>query len=169
MSKELFLGENPKSKEIAYSILVEGGVNVAITQLARMNFAINSILEKASMGVGLSKRAAIALALLSAGGTAVEGLIVSNQALQEQFVRLNISSELSVKKDVSTVKGELLQKQYIEIRGKVSQFGLTQQGREAITAMSRILEACVNETGFSFQERSLLREIINLSDGVPQG
>jgi hypothetical protein len=139
---------------------------MAATELARMLFAANTILEKASSSVGLSKRAALALAILFLEDD--PGAALTNREMHERFVTFNVSSGLSAKKDVSAAKSELLRLQYIEIREKMSKFGLTPKGRDVVSRMNDALAAAIDELGLSKRERSILRELAGLPDPQPK-
>jgi hypothetical protein len=141
---------------------------MAATELSRMLFAANSILEMASTAVHLSKRAAIALAILYLEDEPESTRSVTNQEMQEQFLKYSASTELSVKKDVSAAKSELLRQQYIDIRGKVSQFGINSAGRLAVEKMNQAMESGIEELGLTSKERGMIRELIGLSTTEPK-
>ena len=97
---------------------------MATTELARINYAVNTIIEQASSAIGLSKRSAMALAIIAADrdpDLVIRGeQIMTNQGLQDRFVRHKISTEASAKKDSSNAKSELLENGYIRVIGRVS-------------------------------------------------
>jgi hypothetical protein len=135
---------------------------MAVTELARMLYAANTILEEASKSVALTKRAALALAILH-----VEGAPMSNQDLVERFEKYNVSTGLSSKKDASAAKGELLQANLIEIRGKLSIFALTPRGREVIELMMKAMDAALHKLRLDSDQRAVFRKIIGLDDSEP--
>ena len=139
---------------------------MAATELARMLFAANTILEKASSAVGLSKGSALALAFLFLEDNP-EGAL-TNQEMHERFVKFNVSTGLSAKKDVSAAKSELLRLQCIDIREKMSKFGLTPKGRDVISKMNDAMAVAVDELGLSNKERAVLRELAGLPAPQPR-
>jgi len=138
---------------------------MAVTELVRMLFAVNAILEEASAAVNLSKRAALALAILHLEESSDETM--TNQDLHDRFVKHNVSTGLSAKKDSSAAKGELLAGKYIEIRGKVSVFALTSKGRDAVSKMYDAMDKAMEKLGLSEEERSVLRGLVKLPSRKP--
>lgn len=130
-----------------------------------MLYAMNTILEQASSAVGLSKRAALALAILYLEDTS--GATMTNQDLHDRFLKYNVSTGLSAKKDASAAKGELLVAKHIEIRGKVSVFALTEQGREIVLRMRDAVNEALKKLDLSDEERAVLRELVGLPESKP--
>ncbi len=131
---------------------------MAATELARMLFATNAVLDKAASAIGLSKRAALALAIMSQEGR--EGGALSNQELQDRFVQHKISTELSAKKDASAAKGELLKAKHIEIQGRVAVFAMTEQGKATLKHMYEVMTRVIDDIGLADEERSVLRQLV---------
>ena len=138
---------------------------MAATELARIFHAVNKILEDSSSAVGLSKRGAMALALIDTEPDhEVSGRpVMRNQGLRELFVLHKISEVASAKKDASTAKSELLKLTYIEIVGKVSVFALTPAGKQKIRELSDALGRAIDGVGLADDERALLRRLSGLS------
>lgn len=138
---------------------------MAVTELARMLFVVNTILEKVSSAADLSKRAVLALAILHLEDK--PGATMTNHDLHDKFLKYNVSTGLSAKKDASAAKSELLRKKHIEIGDKVSVFGLTAPGRDTISKMHDAMSSALEDLGLSSKERSVLREVIGLPDPTP--
>jgi hypothetical protein len=131
-----------------------------VTEYARMLHAVNTILEKASSSVNLSKRAALALAIMNLRG---DGQIMTSTILQEEFVKHSISTMASAPKDASTAKSELLEKGCIAIRIKVSEFVVSDEGQRLYTLMYRAMELAIEDLGLTASQRRILR----LLGGLP--
>src|SRR5215475_7801500 len=114
---------------------------MTVPELARIGFAVNFILEKASSSLGLSKRSAIGMAMMAVQ----QPKPMTNNDLQGQFVQWNISTKASANKDASAAKSELLQKGYIEIGDKVSIFSLNEKGRSALETLYREMRRATDE------------------------
>jgi hypothetical protein len=127
-----------------------------VTEFARVFYAVNLILEDASAGVGLSKRAALALVLISTKAT------VNNRDLQQQFVKNNISTDKSAQKDSSTAKSELLDKGYIAIRNNVSVFAITDSGKQAVSTINTAVGDGIEKLGPTDDQRSAMRVLVGL-------
>lgn len=132
--------------------------HMAATELARMISAANTVLDEAASAIGLSKRAALALAIMSQEGR--EGGSLSNQELQDRFVQHRISSELSAKKDASAAKGELLKAKHIEIQGRVAVFAMTEHGKVTLERMYDVMTQVIDGIGLDDEERLFLRQLV---------
>lgn len=135
---------------------------MAVAELARMLFAANTILEKVSSAVGLSKRAALALAIMSLEENSASTM--TNQYLQDQFLKYKVSTAQSVQKDASAAKSELLEHKHIEIQGKVSVFAISEQGRGIFLKMYQAMDEAIEEQGLSDEERSVLRKLVGMPE-----
>ena len=131
-------------------------------ELARLISGANTALEEACSAVNLSRRAALALAIMSLGGKS-EGNI-SNQELLDRFLEYRITTKASAPKDVSSAKSDLLTSGCVQIVGKVSVFSVTDRGREVARKFQEVLDSSINEIGLSGAERLMLRELINSTD-----
>lgn len=131
---------------------------MALSELARMMYAVNTMLEKASSSVGLSKRGALALAIMAVE----EGSTLTNAELQQRFLAHSISTKASVAKDASFAKGELLKHGHISIADSVSTFAMTTKGRATVDQMYAAIRSAVDELGLSDSERRVLRELSGL-------
>jgi len=138
---------------------------MALGEVTRMLYVMNTIREEACSTVGLSKRAASALAILYSDDNP-EGTM-TNKTLQDRFVEYNASTGLSTKKDASAAKSELLDVKYIEIKGKVSVFGLTTQGRETALKMHQAMSEALKQLNLSDEERFVLRKLVGLPAPPP--
>lgn len=136
---------------------------MAVAELSRMLFAVNTIMEKASSVVGLSKRAASALAILYLE----DGAELTNAGLQKRFIEFKVSTDQSAQKDASSAKSVLLRAKHIEIRGKVSVFGLTEQGRDTVLKIYHAMNKALEDLGLSDEERSVLRKLVDLPEPRP--
>jgi hypothetical protein len=129
---------------------------MAVTELARIIFALNTIMEKASSAAGLSKRGALALAILDALP------VMTNKKLQERFVTHSISTPASAAKDVSSAKSELLDKEFIEIGRRTAEFSINAAGREVVMKMYASMGSAIDMIGLDADERALLRRLSGL-------
>jgi hypothetical protein len=137
---------------------------MAATELARIVFAANTILERASSAIGLSKRGALALVVMTTDGK--DG-VMGNQRLQNRFVHYNISSEASAKKDASAAKSELLKVRFIEIRERMSNFVITDVGHSALGKMQDEMARAMDDLRLSDKEREVFREAVGLPRRPP--
>lgn len=135
---------------------------MAVAELARIYYAASTILDTASSAVGLSKRAALGLAILE-----VNGGPMTNVDLQNEFVSHGISTEASVKKDASAAKSELLERRHIEIRDRVSVYAITQDGRRVVQEMCLAMGRAVEKLALTDADRALLRQVVGLPSGLP--
>jgi hypothetical protein len=134
-----------------------------MADLSRVIFAVNMLAEKVSKAVGLSRRAALALGVMAIDPEIIDGKpVMTNGGLRRRLLEYNISTDLSVKKDGSVAKGELLDAGYVLTERKVSTFGITPSGREKVAEMARAMEAAINESGLAVEERGLLRRLVGL-------
>ena len=144
---------------------------MAATDFARLFYAMNTIIEDASSSVGLSKRAALALAILAGAPKSLDirdqHTMMTNQKLQEFFVELRISTPASAKKDASAAKGELLGKKYIQIENKVSVFAVSADGERVVEKLHEAMKNTIEEIGLAEHERALLGQLVSLEQRQP--
>lgn len=110
-----------------------------IDDFTRAYFAMNKALEDASRGVGLGKRSAVVLLILS---DAANGQKRTKEVV-ETFQKWFVSAMHTAAKDVSIAKGELFVKDLIVARHGIRNIALTEEGRgrtdELIAAIKREL------------------------------
>jgi hypothetical protein len=129
----------------------------------RLNSGLDALLQKACSEVNLSRRAIQALLLMSSDDTSET---VSNQWLQQKFVEHKLSSSLSAGKDSSIAKSDLLVRGLIEIRGRVSEFGVTELGRSTASQLVAVMQSTIDEMELSELESFLLRELMSAGGNV---
>jgi hypothetical protein len=134
-----------------------------MADIARVLYAVHMIVEKASKAAGLSRRATLALGVMSVDPETVDGKPgMTNRGLRERLLRYNLSSEQSVRKDASAAKTELLLSRDIVTEGSVATFVITAAGQEKLRLMKKATDAAVDETGLPDEERTLLRKLVGL-------
>ena len=138
---------------------------MAAKELARILYGVNTILEKVSGAVGLSKRAAIALGIMALDPEVLDGKpAMTNKGLRDRLVDYKMSTELSSKKDASAAKTELLSNGYIATDRGVSRFVITAEGQKKLEEMmGPVMGKAIDETGLSEPERALLRQLSGLA------
>lgn len=138
---------------------------MAFAEITRMLFAMNTILEQAASAAKLSKRAALALAIMYVEDN--PGGIKTNQNLQHLFLEYRLSTGSSAKKDASAAKSELLAAEFIMIQGRMSAFAPTPKGQAAIAKMYQVMNEALGKLELSDDERSVLRKLVELTNPKP--
>jgi hypothetical protein len=114
-----------------------------IDKLMRAYFALHKVLDEASQDLGLGKRAAVVLMILSTAPKGQKRTKDVVQTFQEWFV----SARNTAAKDVSIAKGELFEKDFIVARHGIRNIELTINGTnraaELIAEIERRLESLV--------------------------
>jgi hypothetical protein len=107
-----------------------------IAQFTRAYYAMNKVQEDASQALGLGKRAAVVLLILSEtdkGRMPTKDLVAT-------FQKWFVSAENTAAKDVSIAKGELFDKDLIMARHGIRNIELTERGSEVATELAGEIE-----------------------------
>ena len=123
-----------------------------IGEFTRAFFAMNSVLEDASHGLGLSKRAAVVLLILyesSDGRMKTAELVRTLQAWK-------VSTGNTVSKDVSIAKGELFEQDLVIARGGIRNIELTAAGRQKAESLIEAIGDAMNKAAAGDDATSLL-------------
>jgi hypothetical protein len=117
--------------------------DMPIDQFTRAYFALHKVLDDASLELGLGRRAAVVLMILSEAPNGQKRTKEVVETFQDWFV----SARNTAAKDVSIAKGELFQKDLIVARHGIRNIQLTTNGTnraaELIAAIERRLENLV--------------------------
>jgi hypothetical protein len=128
-----------------------------IAQFTRAYYAMNKVLEDASQALGLGKRAAVVLLILS---ETEEGRMPTRD-LVATFQKWFVSAAHTAAKDASIAKGELFQKDLIMARGGIRNVELTERGRDLALQLTGEIERSVKHLVDGQQDLFLIEEALS--------
>lgn len=131
---------------------------MSVVNLLAVQIEITAAFERACLRHNLSKRAALTILFLAKDGERS----FSNEDLRRFMTSQRLSSEASVKKDASMVKGELLDALFIEVIRKTSIVRISPEGFGFVSMLEKDFQAAVEEARLHDDLKAALRWIGDL-------